>query len=105
MKTLSLFVYAIAYLATLVAGASIPRYSERAPITRANLDSNQVQRELGRQLSPTTVIFGPKDTRFNDATARWNTFAVPHPQVIIEPGQESDVSIIASVIGATALQE
>lgn len=83
-------------IASLAGAASIPRDLQPAPVTRARLSAAQVQRELGRHLSATTSIFGPSDDRYTNATERWNTFAVPHIQVVIEPGQERDVSIIVS---------
>lgn len=83
-------------IASLAGAASIPRDLQPAPVTRARLSAAQVQRELGRHLSATTSIFGPLDDRYTNATERWNTFAVPHIQVVIEPGQERDVSIIVS---------
>ncbi|KAJ5883733.1 6-hydroxy-D-nicotine oxidase [Penicillium subrubescens] len=81
-------------IASLAGTSSIPRDLQPAPVTRARLSAAQVQRELGRHLSATTSIFGPSDDRYTNATERWNTFAVPHIQVVIEPGQERDVSII-----------
>lgn len=97
MKAFVSCIYAAATFSTLAVGASIPRYLERSPTTPANLDSNKVQRELGTRVSKGTVIFGPTDARFPDATSRWNTFAVPQIRAVIEPAQESDVPIIVSV--------
>jgi hypothetical protein len=101
MKILASLVLSILSTApTFVAGApTTPRYFERAPITRLNLTSAEVQRELGALVSNTTVIFGPEDSRFAVATERWNRFAVPQIQVVIAPGQESDVPTIASSHG------
>jgi hypothetical protein len=97
MKTFVSLVYSLTIFWTFAAGANIPRYFESAPITRRNLSSTQVQQELGSQVSNTTVIFGPGDSRYAAATARWNDFAVPQIQVVIEPGEESDVPTIVSV--------
>ncbi|KAK2038886.1 FAD-binding domain-containing protein [Colletotrichum somersetense] len=74
--------------------ASIPNYFERYPTTRTQLDTNQIQAELGKLVSKETAIFGPDDDRYDNATSRWNTFAVPQIKVVISPGQESDVSTI-----------
>lgn len=94
-----LLVCSIAIFHTLVAGASIPRYFQTFPISRRQLSVSQVQQELGRQVSNTTVIFGPDDSRYNESTTRWNTFAVPQIQVVVEPGQESDISTIVRAMG------
>lgn len=79
---------------TLAAGASIPRYFEPNSITRRSLTSHQVQSELGVQVSNTTIIFGPGDDRFDEATSRWTGFSKPDIKVVVEPGRESDMAII-----------
>lgn len=79
---------------TLAAGASIPRYFEPNSITRRSLTSHQVQSELGVQVSNTTIIFGPGDDRFDEATSRWTGFSKPDIKVVVEPGRESDVATI-----------
>ena len=94
MRKLLSLVYSIAIFRTLVAGASIPRYFQTFPISRRQLSVSQVQQELSSQVSNTTVIFGPDDSRYNKSTTRWNTFAVPKIQVVVEPGQEFDISTI-----------
>ena len=94
MKIFRSLICSVAIFHTLAAAASIPRYFDRFPTTPRGLNSTKVQRELGRRLSNTTVIFGPDDSRFTAATARWDDFAVPQIQLVIEPGRESDVSTI-----------
>ncbi|KAK3291714.1 uncharacterized protein B0H64DRAFT_329821 [Chaetomium fimeti] len=94
MRSLVSLFWSLAALGTLVDAASIPRYFERQPRTRHNLDSALVQRELGELASDSIVIFGPGDDRYPEAIARWNMFAVPQIQVVVVPGEESDVSII-----------
>ena len=96
MKSFVSLACSLAICQTLAAGATIPRYFQTAPITRRDLSTAQVQRELGRQVSNTTAIYGPEDSRFENATERWNIAAVPKIQVVIEPGQESDVATIVS---------
>ena len=86
----------LAIFQTLVAGTTIPIYFQKHHVTRRDLSSTQVQQELGRQLFNTTTIFGTGDSRFDNATVRWNVLAVPKIQAVIEPGQESDISIIVS---------
>lgn len=87
---------------TLAAGASIPRYFEKHGITRRDLTSAQVQRELGGLVSNTTLIFGPTDPRFDAVTSRWTDFSKPHIQVVIEPGRESDVPTIVRPMPTTS---
>lgn len=98
MKGLGSLAYGLAVLQTFVSGASIPRYFKEHHTTPINLNATQVQRELGRIVSRGTVIFGPDDSRYDNATARWNMFAPPQVQVIIEPAEERDVSTIVSTI-------
>lgn len=82
---------------TLGAGTTIPRYFQTVSVTRRNLSTTQVQQELGRQVFNTTAIFEPSDSRYNDAIVRWNIVAVPQIQVVVEPGQESDIPTIVSI--------
>ncbi|KAG9234591.1 hypothetical protein BJ875DRAFT_509324 [Amylocarpus encephaloides] len=87
MKSVISLVCSLAIFQTVGAGNSIPRYFHPAP----NLSSRQIQRELGRQLSKTTSILGQNDNRFENSIVRWDVVAVPRIQVVIEPGQESDI--------------
>lgn len=96
MKVFVPLLCGLGLLRTFVASASIPRYFEKFPTTRRNVTSTQVQLELGGKVSNTTVIYGPEDDRYAEATARWSSFALPHVQVVIEPTQESDISTIVS---------
>ena len=96
MKTFFPLLCSLAALQTLVTSASIPRYLQKSPTTRRYLNVTQVQRELGSRVSNTTVIFGPNDNRYNESTTRWNIFAVPKIQVVVEPSQETDISTIVS---------
>ena len=96
MKSFISLAYSLTIFQTLGAGTVIPRYFQTAPVTRRNLSTTQVQQELGRQVSNTTTIFGPEDSRYDNATVRWNIVAVPQIQVVIEPGRESDIPTIVS---------
>jgi hypothetical protein len=98
MKGFISLVCSLAVFQTLAAGAGIPRYFERSPTTHHQLDVEEVREELGSRVSRSTAIFGPDDRRFNNATSRWNIFAVPQIQVVIVPGEESDVSTIVSAM-------
>ncbi|KAK4641204.1 hypothetical protein QC761_0099790 [Podospora bellae-mahoneyi] len=83
---------------SLAAVLSVPRYSELEARTRADLDANTVRRELGSRLSPGTVIFEPGDGKFPATTARWNTFAPPQIQVVVQPASEADVAKIGDQV-------
>ncbi|KAL6854825.1 hypothetical protein ACO1O0_005952 [Amphichorda felina] len=104
MKGLGSLAYGLAVLQTFVSGASIPRYFKEHHTTPINLNATQVQRELGRLVSRGTVIFGPDDSRYDNATARWNMFAPPQVQVIIEPAEERDVSTIVQYCNENSIE-
>ncbi|XXG99914.1 hypothetical protein Hte_006255 [Hypoxylon texense] len=104
MKCNTLLFASLGLLHAFAAGASIPRYFEKYPRSRPNLNSTQVQLELGPLVSNTTVIFGPDDGRYPNATSRWNDFAAPHIQVVVEPGQESDVPIIVKYCNENSVE-
>ncbi|KAM7192572.1 hypothetical protein V8F20_008781 [Naviculisporaceae sp. PSN 640] len=67
---------------------------DRHPTTPRHLTSAQVRRELGKKLSKTTLIYGPEDSQFHEATSRWSEFAHPNVSVVVLPGEESDVPTI-----------
>ncbi|KAL4928009.1 FAD-binding oxidoreductase [Aspergillus undulatus] len=84
----------LAILQTVAAVPLIPSYFRARDITPRDISSTTVQLELGGQLSNTTTIFGPDNAGFANATARWDTYAMPQVQVVVEPGDESDISKI-----------
>jgi hypothetical protein len=88
---------ALAMFQPLAAGALTPKYFSNAPIVCRDLSSDTIQRELGGQLSNTTSIYGKDDTRYHNATARWNLYVAPTFEIVIEPGQESDIPTIVSI--------
>ena len=94
MKFISSVACVSVLLQALALGASIPSNSQVAPVTRRHLSSAQVAREISRKLSNTTTIYGPDDSRYAGSISRWDIFAVPRAEVIIEPGQESDIATI-----------
>lgn len=96
MNLIASLVFSLAVFQCLAAGANIHTYFERSLTTRQRLDTKQVRAELGRRVSKETSIFGPDDQRYNDATSRWNNYAVPQIHVVVSPGRESDVSTIVS---------
>lgn len=101
MKTFVWLLYAIAFSKNLVAASSIPRPFRHFPTTRRYLNATQVQRELGNQVSNTTVVFGPDDSRYKNSTARWSIYERPRIQVVIEPALADDVSIIVNTMSIT----
>jgi hypothetical protein len=86
MKFFSSVAYVFALFQALASGASIPSKDEVAPMTRRHLSSAQVAKELIRKLSNTTTIYGPADSRYPGSISRWDVFAVPRAEVIVEPG-------------------
>ncbi|KAJ0382623.1 hypothetical protein COL922a_012166 [Colletotrichum nupharicola] len=94
MNELLCFLLTLGLLQNFALAYDIPNYFTKAPITRSQLDVEQVRRELGCRVSKTSTIFGPDDDSYVNATARWNPIAAPQIQVVIAPGEESDVSII-----------
>lgn len=79
-----------------VTAAVVPRFFEISPTTRLELSMIQIERELGEQLSPSTTMYGPGDGGYADCTRRWNHFAMPKVQLVVQPGEEADVSAIVS---------
>ena len=81
-------------LIELVVGIPLetPYYFQRPPTTPCNITAEQVRRELGTNLSNTTTIFGPSDARWPNATARWDILEAPDIQVVVQVGQEEDIS-------------
>lgn len=98
MKGFCSLVYSLGVLQTFAAGTRIPKQFRPHPTTPIDLNTTEVQRELGYQVSSTTAIFGPSDGRFDIATSRWTIYGKPQIQVVIEPGQESDVSTIVGAM-------
>ncbi|KAK3934355.1 hypothetical protein QBC46DRAFT_368250 [Diplogelasinospora grovesii] len=83
----------LALLPALVAGVITPRYFQRAPFTRRDLNVTSVETELGALLSPNATILGPGDPSFANTTVRYSTYAVPDIEVVVVPGIESDVAV------------
>ncbi|KDN67464.1 putative FAD binding domain-containing protein [Colletotrichum sublineola] len=96
--------FCLGLVCTLTAGASIPSYFEKLSVTRRDLNTAKVQQELGDLVSNTTLIFGPDDDRFKNATSRWQDFSRPNIQIAIEPGCESDVATIVKYSNANSAE-
>ena len=96
MKSLISLGCGLAMFQTTGHAAIAPQWPETAALTCRRLSSEMVRQELRIRLSDTTSIFGSDDGRYETATSRWNRVAVPGIEVIIEPGQESDIPTVVS---------
>lgn len=89
--------YGLPLLSQLALGSPVvPRCFQRSLYSRANISATTVEAELGPQLSGGSLIFGPDNPQWSNATSRFNTLLRPAVQVVVEPASESDVSKIAS---------
>lgn len=88
----------LALFQTFASAAAVPRYFQRHPMTRRDLSVQKVEQELSVILSNGTTMYGPQDTKWEDLIERYNTFALPDIQIVVQPGQESDIS---KIVGAT----
>ncbi|KAL4965791.1 FAD-binding oxidoreductase [Aspergillus stella-maris] len=86
----------LAFIQAVAAVPVVPSYFRALQTTPVDIKSETVQVELGSSLSNTTTIFGPDSRNFANATKRWDTYAMPQVQVVVEPGEESDVSKIVN---------
>lgn len=93
---LPLATYSFLLLQALVIASPVPRYFQSNPITRRDLTAETVEKELGPLLSSGTLIFGPENPAYVNATSRWITFVQPDIEVVVEPAAESDISKIVS---------
>ena len=67
-------------------------------MTRANLTSAQVQRELGPLLSNSSTIIGPSDPQWVEMTERWQAYKPPRFTVIVEVGVEADIPTVVRIL-------
>lgn len=79
-------------------GSFVPYHLTRVGVTRSQMTTLQAQQELGAQLSRNATIIGPSSPGWANATERWDTYASPIIQFVVEPGVESDVSKIVSEV-------
>ena len=86
----------LALLQSLVAACGLLYPNGQCSFTRRDLTPEQAQRELGPLLSNTSSIFGPSDPRWLDATERYQLYAVPDIQMVVQPRLESDIPTIVS---------
>lgn len=89
--------YGLALLPVLVSSSPlVPRYFQRDLFSRDNITASTVKTELGQQLSKGSLIFGPDNALYPNATERWNTRITPKAQVVVQPAAESDIARIVS---------
>jgi len=74
----------------------VPRFFQRNSFSRGNITSSTVEAELGPQLSSGSLIFGPDNSMWYNATWRWSTLDTPNVQVVVQPAAESDIAKIVS---------
>ncbi|KAH6638611.1 hypothetical protein BKA67DRAFT_528734 [Truncatella angustata] len=89
----------LALLEALVAGSPllfdhVPSYFQNHPVTRREVSTYTIQRELGASLSKNSIILSPSDASFPNVTHRWNTLAPPEIEVVVQPARESDIAKI-----------
>ncbi|KAI1499778.1 hypothetical protein F5X99DRAFT_410695 [Biscogniauxia marginata] len=90
-------------LQSLVAASPLACLNGICPYTRTNLTVDIVAQELGPQLSNTSNIFGPSDSRWADATARYQDYNKPNIQLVVEPGREEDIPKIVRYANSNSL--
>lgn len=91
--------YCLTLLPVLLTSASpvVPRYLQGNLITRKNITASTVSAELASELSSGSLIFGPDNSLWANATWRWNTLVKPDVQVVVQPADERDIAKIVSV--------
>ena len=99
LRFCSLLASGLTLFTRLVSSSPIVPHYLRAVDVSKPVSPKQVQNDLGRTLSKGTLIFGPSNPAFAEATERWSTRSMPDDiQVVVEVAQESDV---AKVVGRT----
>lgn len=87
----------LALLQPLAAACDTRFLDTQHGLTTPDLTSVQAQLQLGPLLSNTSNIFGPTDPRWPNATERYQNYAPPHIQLVVQPGLESDIPTIVRV--------
>ena len=82
---------------SLVTASPQPCLDGLCSVTRLNITSQQVARELGPLLSHNSSIFGPDDPRFANTTARYQAYQPPTIKMVVQPGCEADIPKIVSI--------
>ncbi|RDA83522.1 hypothetical protein CP532_4149 [Ophiocordyceps camponoti-leonardi (nom. inval.)] len=84
--------------------SAVPRYFQPSSYTRRGLSVVQVQYELGALVSNGTAIFGPRSSAWHNATERWNTFAMPQIEIVVEVKTEADVSKVVKYCNDNSIE-
>ncbi|PTB63072.1 FAD-binding domain-containing protein [Trichoderma citrinoviride] len=93
LRFCSLLASGLTLFTRLVSSSPIVPHYLRAVDVSKPVSPKQVQNDLGRTLSKGTLIFGPSNPAFAEATERWSTRSMPDDiQVVVEVAQESDVA-------------
>ncbi|KAI4219649.1 MAG: hypothetical protein LQ349_008293 [Xanthoria aureola] len=97
--------YGIPLLPVLVSSTPIvPRYFHRNLFSRDNMTASTVKAELGQQLSNGSLIFGPDNALYPNATERWNTRITPNARVVVQPAAESDLAQIVKYCNDNSIE-
>ncbi|KAK8067444.1 FAD-binding domain-containing protein [Apiospora saccharicola] len=72
--------------------------------TRANIAMSQVQRELGALISSDAHIYGPNDPSFQNLTQRYQAYMPPKIQLVVQVGEEKDVSAVISYASRNSVE-
>ncbi|KAJ6128717.1 CAZyme family AA7 [Penicillium samsonianum] len=99
----NLWSFGLATVVSLAAAAPTNCLDGLCLKTRANLSPLQVSRELGPLLSNASSVFGPSDSRWANATARYQQYAAPKFTVAVQVARESDVSVIIKYANRNSL--
>lgn len=67
---------------------------EQRSSASSRLTPATISTQLGPKLSANSSIFAQNDTRWFNATERWQAYHQPDFLVVVEPAKESDISII-----------
>lgn len=101
LSIMRLSIWSISLLSPLVCHARhIPtplEHNHYAHFTRRQINDTNAKDELGPQLSSSATIIISTDNAWANATERYDTYAPPKIQLVVVPGQESD---IATIVGS-----
>ncbi|QSZ36214.1 hypothetical protein DSL72_007340 [Monilinia vaccinii-corymbosi] len=95
--------FGLLLLQSLVTAAPQACLDGLCSVTRGNLSTTQVSRELGPQLSRGSNIFGPDDPRFLNETARYQAYKPPVIRLVVQPASEADIPKIVKYANANSI--
>ncbi|KAI0430779.1 hypothetical protein F5Y09DRAFT_355753 [Xylaria sp. FL1042] len=88
----------------IAAPIPVPRYFQRSPLTPAAISAEQVQQDLGKLISNSSLIFGSSSDAWSDATDRWNYYSKPNISAVVEVGQESDIAKVVKYCNENSIE-